>query len=168
MCQFHNEILQPSVMFSKGKTAFTTMTHCCKSVIIDQIRSLFKSRINQWTWQKKDQFNVSFFKVDFPDSKIVSRVPLKSFVFGSCIFFIMKQGKYTPYDVLTVMYSVHFTQYNVQSKITHYNVHSITCMLKCVMYSIHSTMYTVKCAQYNLHSNVYIIQCSSYTIHTRL
>ena len=39
---------------------------------------------------KEGQFYFSFFKVDFPDPKIVFKVPLKSFVFGSCIFFIRK------------------------------------------------------------------------------
>ena len=38
---------QPSVMVAKGKISFATMTHGCKAVIIDKIRSLLKIRINQ-------------------------------------------------------------------------------------------------------------------------
>ena len=56
--------LQPSVMVAKGKISFATITHGCKTVIIDKIRSLLKIRINQWIWQTKGQFHFSFFKVD--------------------------------------------------------------------------------------------------------
>ena len=48
--------LQPSVIVVNGKMSCTTMTHDCKAVIINKMRSLLKIWITQWHWQKRANF----------------------------------------------------------------------------------------------------------------
>ena len=81
--------LQPSVTIAKRKISFANMTHGCKGYFSAQVwlkvakrqilgdfpnifmkmTLLLKTFIFIWYWQKKNQFNFSFFKVDSQNPK---------------------------------------------------------------------------------------------------